>query len=161
MNYYPILLFLNLSHSSYSDSLSFWRKLVIWFLSWTVLLWGNYFDKNACDNCSHVVIESGGSEWSHARALSLIEKGNNLSLKASLETPFIFIVSQYSNKIIKCIFKSSSGDTSNWFCWIIKNMDGLISKLLVSIDGWAMLQCKPHRFGAVKSLNDLLASIFD
>ena len=52
--------------------------------------------KNALERKSHEVIELGAKELSYSFALSLREKGNNLSLIASVETPFILKVSQIS-----------------------------------------------------------------
>ena len=57
--------------------------------------------RNALESKFHEVIELGAKELSHNFALSLREKGNNLSLIASAETPFILKVSQISRNDAK------------------------------------------------------------
>ena len=52
--------------------------------------------RNALESKSHEVIEFRAKELSHNFALSLRENGNNLSLMASVDTPFILKVSQMS-----------------------------------------------------------------
>ena len=52
--------------------------------------------RNALERKSHEVIELRAKELSYSFALSLKEKGINLSLIASVENPFILKVSQIS-----------------------------------------------------------------
>ena len=93
---------LYLSQASKSDSPRFWLNLEIWFLRTAVLLGGKYLARNTLLRSSQVVIELGGRESNQSRALSLREKGNDLSRIASGEAPLHFKVSANCIQVFKC-----------------------------------------------------------
>jgi len=65
---------------------------VIWFLKFAVLLGGKNLARKAFVNSSHVEIDPGGKECSHALALSLNENENRRRRMASVYASFIFRV---------------------------------------------------------------------
>ena len=77
-------------------------NLVIRFLRTSILLGGKYLARNTLLRSSQVVIKLGGIESNQSRALSLREKGNNLSHIASSEAPLHFKVSANYIKVFKC-----------------------------------------------------------
>jgi len=85
-------------------------------------------------------MESGGSGWSQARALSLSEKGNSCRRIALVDTPFSFNVPHTSKKIESWRLGSSIGEPPNWDGWTIDMSAGLNSKLFTSTFGRAMLE---------------------
>jgi len=97
-------------------SSSRWAKVEIWLRRLAVLLGGKNHARKAFMSSSHVEIDPGGSELSHALALSLNENGNKHKRIAYVEAPFIFNVSQTSNKIDRCKFASSIEDPPNCDC---------------------------------------------
>ena len=103
---------------------------------------GKYLDRNLCTKASQVVIEFGSKDMSQLFALPFNENGNNLSLTASLLTPFILNVANNSRKFDMCMFGSSFGNPLNGvpFCTICI-MDDLISKFAAWIYGGRMLDC--------------------
>jgi len=87
---------LNRSHAAYKVSSSLWVNDVIWFGKVAVLLGGKNLARKAFVSSSHVVIDPGGKECSHALALSLSENRNKRRRMASVDAPLIFRVSYTS-----------------------------------------------------------------
>jgi len=80
------------------------------------LLGGKNFARKAFVSSSHVEIDPGGSECSHALALSLSENGNRHRRMASADASLIFSVSQTSKNTERCRLGSSIGEPLNWDC---------------------------------------------
>ena len=110
------------------------------FLIFAIFASRKYLDRNFLTIWLHVVIECLSRVFSHYLAQFLSEKGNNLSLIASLVVPLILNISQTSKKYFICAFRSLSCNPSNWtkYC-TISIIFGLISKLLAKIVGLIML----------------------
>jgi len=89
---------------------------------------------------SHVVINPGSSECSHALALSLSENGNRHRRMASVEAPLIFRVSDTSKNTKRCKFGSSIGEPPNWDFRTMQMSAGFSSKLLATTGGIVMLR---------------------
>jgi len=77
------------------------------------LLGGKNLARKAFVSSSHVEIDSGGKECSHALALSLNENGNRHRQMASLHAPFLFKVSHTSKNTERCRLGSSIGEPPN------------------------------------------------
>jgi len=88
-------------------------KEVIWLHKLAVLLGGKNLARKAFVSSSHVEIDPGGSECSHALALSLSENGNRRRRMASVDAPFIFSVSQTPRKTERCRLGSSISEPPN------------------------------------------------
>ena len=128
------------SHVSNSDSPSSCLKLLISALMRVDLVGGKYLDKNFYTKASQVVIEFGSKDISQLFALPFKENGNNLSLIASLLTPFILNVAKNSRKFEMCMFESTFGNPVNGVPLCTNCiMDDFISKFTAWIDGGRML----------------------
>ena len=86
---------------------------MIWFLKLAILLGGKNLAKKAFFvSSSHVEIDLGGKECSHALALSLDENGNRRK-RAVVDAPFIFTVSHTSRNTERYRLRSSIGEPPN------------------------------------------------
>ena len=82
---------------------------MISFLSLAVFEGGKYLARNFWANSFQVLIDPVGREFNQSLALSLKEKGNNLNLIASSDTPLYLKVAQISKKLVMCKLRSSIG----------------------------------------------------
>jgi len=87
---------------------------------------------------SHVEIDPGGSECSHALTLSLSENENRRRWMASVDAPLILSVSHTSKNIERCRLGSSIGEPPNCDCWTMEINVGLSSKLWAATGGIVM-----------------------
>ena len=88
---------------------------------------------------SHVKMDPGGKERSHALALSFSENKNKCRQITSVEAPLFFNVSHTSRKTERCTLGSFIGEPPNWDFCTMETSVGLSSKLFVTTGGTVML----------------------
>lgn len=132
--------FLNLSRAAPTVSFTSCLNVTILLLYWAFLFGEKYFViRNFWANSSHVVIEYGGNESSHASMLPYKEKGNSFNLSVSLDTPIILKELQIRRRSFKCLCGSSLGSLENYpTVWNIWNIMGFNSKCVASTVGSLM-----------------------
>ena len=82
--------------------------------------------------------DPGGSECSHALALSLCKNENMCRQIASMEAPLIFKVLYTSKNTERCKFGSFIGESLSWDFWTMEMSAGLDLKLLATTRGIVM-----------------------